>query len=270
MTREESDASAGSIGERGVVPFQLLLPVHILLVLLLLPLLLLAAFGFCTRDVVLLLPVLALFLLLFLLLTAVLVLVCLSDGYKLTICPSVRPPNPPPFVSRNACVGGPFLWGSPQWWAAPVRRVCEGANSAVLAATTQGRGRTGEARGWPWTTRHRLRPQAVSQRPQYTERGSLTSMGFTVMVKAESSQSISFSFPESWSRIVRWWAARIRNTPRIIMKTRKLTQTTITTVAVLGTTGRGRNAHIEETALNCTSPVPRQQSPESASGEGKP
>lgn len=65
---------------------------------------------------------------------------------------------------------------------------------------------------------------------------SLTSIGFTVMVNAESSQSISFSFPVSWSRIVRWCAARILNTPRIIIKTRKLTQTTITTVAVLGTT----------------------------------
>lgn len=30
-----------------------------------------------------------------------------------------------------------------------------------------------------------------------------TSMGLTVMVKAESSQSISFSFPVSWSRMVR-------------------------------------------------------------------
>lgn len=30
-----------------------------------------------------------------------------------------------------------------------------------------------------------------------------TSMGFTVIVKAESSQSISFSFPVSWSLIVR-------------------------------------------------------------------
>ena len=64
-----------------------------------------------------------------------------------------------------------------------------------------------------------------------------TSMGFTVMVRAESSQSISFSFPVSWSRMVLWCAARIRNTPRMIMKTRKLTHTTMTTVAVLGTTG---------------------------------
>ena len=64
-----------------------------------------------------------------------------------------------------------------------------------------------------------------------------TSMGFTVMVRAESSQSISFSFPVSWSRMVLWCAARIRNTPRMIMKTRKLMHTTMTTVAVLGTTG---------------------------------
>lgn len=67
-----------------------------------------------------------------------------------------------------------------------------------------------------------------------------TSMGFTVMVRAESSQSISFSFPESWSRMVRWCAARMRNTPRMIMKTRKLTHTTITTVAVLGTTAKSK------------------------------
>lgn len=67
-----------------------------------------------------------------------------------------------------------------------------------------------------------------------------TSMGFTVMVRAESSQSISLSLPVSWSRMVRWCAARIRNTPRTIMNTRKLTHTTITTVAVLGTTATGR------------------------------
>lgn len=68
-----------------------------------------------------------------------------------------------------------------------------------------------------------------------------TSMGFTVMVRAESSQSISLSFPASWSRTVRWCAARMRNTPKMIMKTRKLTHTTMTTVAVLGTTAsRGR------------------------------
>lgn len=81
------------------------------------------------------------------------------------------------------------------------------------------------------------RREPTQRNPQH--RTSFTSMGLTVMVKAESSQSISFSFPESWSRIVRWWAALIRNTPRMIMNTRKLTQTTITTVAVLGTTRRG-------------------------------
>lgn len=64
----------------------------------------------------------------------------------------------------------------------------------------------------------------------------LTSMGLTVMVSAESSQSISFSLPLSWSLMVRWCAARMRNTPRMIMKTRKLTHTTMTTVAALGTT----------------------------------
>lgn len=56
------------------------------------------------------------------------------------------------------------------------------------------------------------------------------------MVRAESSQSISFSLPFSWSLIVLWWAARIRNTPRMIINTRKLTHTTITMVAALGTT----------------------------------
>lgn len=63
-----------------------------------------------------------------------------------------------------------------------------------------------------------------------------TSMGLTVMVRAESSQSISFSLPLSWSLMVRWCAARMRKTPRMIMNTRKLTHTTMTMVAALGTT----------------------------------
>lgn len=63
-----------------------------------------------------------------------------------------------------------------------------------------------------------------------------TSMGLTVMVSAESSQSISFSLPLSWSLMVRWCAARMRNTPRMIINTRKLTHTTMTMVAALGTT----------------------------------
>lgn len=63
-----------------------------------------------------------------------------------------------------------------------------------------------------------------------------TSMGFTVMVSAESSQSISFSLPLSWSLMVRWCAARMRNTPRIIINTKKETHTTMTMVAALGTT----------------------------------
>lgn len=75
--------STGSIGECGVVPFQLLLPVHVLLVLLLFTLLFLAAFRFCARDVVLLLSILALFLFFLLLFAAVLVLIGLSDGGKL-------------------------------------------------------------------------------------------------------------------------------------------------------------------------------------------
>lgn len=73
------------------------------------------------------------------------------------------------------------------------------------------------------------------------EQPGVTSMGFTVMVRAESSQSISFSLPVSWSLMVLWCAARIRNTPRMIMNTRKLTHTTITTVAVLGTTAPHNN-----------------------------
>lgn len=75
-------------------------------------------------------------------------------------------------------------------------------------------------------------------------------MGLTVMVNAESSQSISFSFPESWSRMVRWWAARIRKTPRMIMKTRKLMHTTITTVAVLGTTGEKQRSEEVKLGFN--------------------
>lgn len=63
-------------------------------------------------------------------------------------------------------------------------------------------------------------------------------MGLTVMVRAESSQSISFSLPFSWSLMVRWCAARMRNTPRMIINTRKLTHTTMTMVAALGTTAR--------------------------------
>lgn len=43
----------------------------------------------------------------------------------------------------------------------------------------------------------------VSGALQSGDASAPTSMGFTVMVKAESSQSISFSFPVSWSRMVR-------------------------------------------------------------------
>lgn len=82
----------------------------------------------------------------------------------------------------------------------------------------------------------------------------VTSMGFTVMVRAESSQSISFSLPVSWSRIVLWCAARIRNTPRMIMNTRKLTQTTITTVAVLGTTATRKHNHGNSYTVPTTTP----------------
>lgn len=83
-----------------------------------------------------------------------------------------------------------------------------------------------------------------------------TSIGLTVMVRAESSQSISFSLPFSWSLMVRWWAARILNTPRIIIKTRKLTHTTMTIVAALGTTAsqertrKSKGRHVWTISLN--------------------
>ena len=60
-------AARGSVAQGGVVPLQLLLPVHVLLVPVL-PLLLLAAFGLGAGDVILLLPVLALLFLFLLLL----------------------------------------------------------------------------------------------------------------------------------------------------------------------------------------------------------
>lgn len=63
-------------------------------------------------------------------------------------------------------------------------------------------------------------------RPNYTEnpKQPLTSMGFTVIVKAESSQVISESCASS--AFVLWWAARILITPKTIMNSKKPTQTT--------------------------------------------
>lgn len=75
------------------------------------------------------------------------------------------------------------------------------------------------------------------------------------MVRAESSQSISLSLPVSWSRRVLWCAARMRNTPRMIMNTRKLTHTTITTVAVLGTTASTKHSSGHWHCANCHSPA---------------
>lgn len=88
-------------------------------------------------------------------------------------------------------------------------------------------------------------------------------MGLTVMVSAESSQSISFSLPLSWSLMVRWCAARIRNTPRMIINTRKLTHTTMTMVAALGTTAakrrRNKNHDFERTDFICNVRALRRQ-----------
>lgn len=198
--------AAGSVAEGGVVPLQLLLPAGCLLVAVL-PLLLLAALRLGAGDVILLVPVLALlFLLLLLLLAAVLVLVRLAKK-----CPGAGDSSPCP--------------GSPPSSVCWPHRGRTGSPGFSVSPHSQ---RTGHAM-------HRSVKGACRCPPP-----APTSMGFTVMVKAESSQSISFSFPLSWSRMVLWWAARIRNTPRMIMKTRKLTHTTMTTVAVLGTTAGRR------------------------------
>lgn len=83
-TKEQQE----SITEGRVIPLQLLLSVHILLVLLLLPFLLLAAFGLRTRDVVFFSIFAFFFLFLLFLFTAVLILVSLlrqKSGVGITL-----------------------------------------------------------------------------------------------------------------------------------------------------------------------------------------
>ena len=65
----------------------------------------------------------------------------------------------------------------------------------------------------------------------------ITSMGLTVIVSAESSQSISASLAASVSWMKCWWAIRTRYTPMATTNTSMHTEMMMTTVAMLGTTG---------------------------------
>lgn len=64
----------------------------------------------------------------------------------------------------------------------------------------------------------------------------ITSIGLTVIVSAESSQSISASLAASVSWIKCWWAIRTRYTPMATTNTSMHTEIMMTTVAMLGTT----------------------------------
>lgn len=70
----------------------------------------------------------------------------------------------------------------------------------------------------------------------------ITSMGLTVMVSAESSQSISASLAASVSWVKCWWAMRTRYTPMATTNTSMHTEMMMTTVAMLGTTGTRRKS----------------------------
>lgn len=74
-------------------------------------------------------------------------------------------------------------------------------------------------------------------------RGRITSMGLTVMVSAESSQSISASLAASASWAKCWWAIRTRYMPMATTNTSMHTEMMMTTVAMLGTTETREGLH---------------------------
>lgn len=96
----------------------------------------------------------------------------------------------------------------------------------------RGLGKTGQGfwhkkdRGWRGRILVKLRPGV-----------RITSMGLTVIVSAESSQSISTSLAASVSWVKCWWATRTRCTPMATTNTSMHTEMMTTTVAMLGTTG---------------------------------
>ncbi len=63
-----------------------------------------------------------------------------------------------------------------------------------------------------------------------------TSIGFTMMVRAESSHWLLPSLPPPLAPSPRRWMERMRKTPRITMTTKKPTHTMMMTVAAPGTT----------------------------------
>lgn len=78
-------------------------------------------------------------------------------------------------------------------------------------------------------TRKRVEEKHISVR--------ITSMGLTVIVSAESSQSISASLAASVSWVKCWWVIRTRYTPMATTNTSMHTEMMMITVAMLGTTG---------------------------------
>lgn len=67
-----------------------------------------------------------------------------------------------------------------------------------------------------------------------------TSIGLTMMVRAESSHWLLPSLDPPLEPSPRRWMERMRNTPRITMTTRKPTHTMMMTVAAPGTTVKER------------------------------
>lgn len=70
-----------------------------------------------------------------------------------------------------------------------------------------------------------------------------TSIGLTMMVRAESSHWLLPSFAPLLAPSPRRWMERIRKTPRITMTTRNPTHTMMMMVAAPGTTGRKNKNH---------------------------
>lgn len=121
------------------------------------------------------------------------------------------------------------IWSS-QWY---LIKVCRAENWAGVLSV--------HAHSWTTAPWKRLRPTASPASGSCPGCNAVprisTSMGLTVMVRAESSQSMSLSLAPSWPVAPCWRAVRSRNTPSVITSTSTLTQMMITIVATLGTTG---------------------------------
>lgn len=98
---------------------------------------------------------------------------------------------------------------------------------------------------WGWASGTRKTELGGGETPhaKLPSRVRITSMGLTVIVSAESSQSISASLAASVSWVKCWWAIRTRYTPMATTNTSMHTEMMMTTVAMLGTTGTRKELH---------------------------